>query len=377
MADETLDDVLPVQQRVIKYLTDDRLFAAQLVCSIYYLANVLACALQPSGAPRGCYEGALVAVMLKNMAAVFSRLQRILVPHLLYEPERYGKFRDRVTLLAADPAVQSLVYCTIFLLLPLGRALAPLALREAVYLACAAAEILGLAAPRLHAVLAALLERPLAALLTGGNVKKLRAMDAPARRSLLGRRVAQLSLKLELALIGALLLRVYAPGVIGPSRVTFAAKFVALGAVYVQLLAIKNAQLGDDIKLFRGLRVGGVPAGWLDSLLDSVLFSGMLGVPWWLGLLVPAMQAMDPRGPLVRQLRDGGSPTKMLRERLFDLIVGRDRSKEDDEEEEAESDGSGGENAAAPDAAGSELHDPTGVEGIFKVARVAVGLTND
>lgn len=49
--------------------------------------------------------------------------------------------------LALDPAVQGIVYCAIFMLMPLGHALIPLLLKESVYLLWVIKEVLQIAAP--------------------------------------------------------------------------------------------------------------------------------------------------------------------------------------------------------------------------------------
>lgn len=38
---------------------------------------------------RGCYQTALAALTLKQWGTVLGRVRRVLVPHLLYEPQRY------------------------------------------------------------------------------------------------------------------------------------------------------------------------------------------------------------------------------------------------------------------------------------------------
>ena len=37
---------------------------------------------------RGCYQAALAALTLKQWGTVLGRVRRVLVPHLLYEPQR-------------------------------------------------------------------------------------------------------------------------------------------------------------------------------------------------------------------------------------------------------------------------------------------------
>lgn len=49
--------------------------------------------------------------------------------------------------MALDPAVQGLIYCFIFLFMPLGKALIPLMLKEAVYLLWVTKEVLQIASP--------------------------------------------------------------------------------------------------------------------------------------------------------------------------------------------------------------------------------------
>lgn len=52
--------------------------------------------------------------------------------------------------LALDPAVQGIVYCAIFMFMPLGHALLPLLLKESVYLLWVIKEVLQIAAPGEH-----------------------------------------------------------------------------------------------------------------------------------------------------------------------------------------------------------------------------------
>lgn len=60
---------------------------------------------------------------------------------------RYVKYRARVSALALDPAVQGIVYCAIFMLMPLGHAFLPLLVKESVYLLWVVKEVLQIAAP--------------------------------------------------------------------------------------------------------------------------------------------------------------------------------------------------------------------------------------
>lgn len=63
---------------------------------------------------------------------------------------RYVKYKARVSALALDPAVQGIVYCAIFIFMPLGHALLPLVLKESVYLLWVIKEVLQIAAPGEH-----------------------------------------------------------------------------------------------------------------------------------------------------------------------------------------------------------------------------------
>ncbi|CAM9944315.1 unnamed protein product, partial [Choristocarpus tenellus] len=86
-AEEKIEEVLPVQQRLVKYLSDDRVFGVQVLCSIYFLLTMVAHAC--GNAVSGSFQSALVAVMIKQWGTVLGRMQRVLVPHLLYEPQRW------------------------------------------------------------------------------------------------------------------------------------------------------------------------------------------------------------------------------------------------------------------------------------------------
>lgn len=60
---------------------------------------------------------------------------------------RYVKYRARVAALALDPAIQGIIYCGIFMFMPLGTALLPLFMKELVYMLWVIKEVLQIAAP--------------------------------------------------------------------------------------------------------------------------------------------------------------------------------------------------------------------------------------
>lgn len=60
---------------------------------------------------------------------------------------RYVKYRARVAALALDPAIQGIVYCGIFMFMPLGTALLPLFMKELVYMLWVIKEVLQIVAP--------------------------------------------------------------------------------------------------------------------------------------------------------------------------------------------------------------------------------------
>lgn len=72
------------------------------------------------------------------------------LPVRIKSHSRYVKYRARVSALALDPAVQGIVYCAIFVFMPLGHALLPLMLKESVYLLWVIKEVLQIAAPGEH-----------------------------------------------------------------------------------------------------------------------------------------------------------------------------------------------------------------------------------
>ncbi|CAN0147968.1 unnamed protein product, partial [Hapterophycus canaliculatus] len=85
---------------------------------------------------------------------------------------RYVKYRARVSALALDPAVQGIVYCAVFMLMPLGHALLPLLVKEAVYLLWVVKEVLQIVAPALVETLITLMEPVMSVFMTAGDVEK-------------------------------------------------------------------------------------------------------------------------------------------------------------------------------------------------------------
>jgi hypothetical protein len=228
-AEAGLQDSLPLQQRLVKYFTDDKVFATQVAGSAAFLANAALFALRSCTAAEGNsvsssltahYQCALLSVAIKQWCTVLQRMKRVLVPHLLYEPSKYSKFKGRVTALARDPAIQTLVYCALFLPGPrLSLALAPLLLREAVYLLLVLGQVLSLAVPRAADACAFVLQWPMAILVTAGDVKAWKKLQGEEKQVAVGRKVAQGCLKLERMLVAAVLLRQFPKGMAGPNKV--------------------------------------------------------------------------------------------------------------------------------------------------------------
>jgi hypothetical protein len=226
-AEAGLQDSLPLQQRLVKYFTDDKVFAVQVAGSACFLANAALYALRSHSSEQGGsssltahYQCALLSVAIKQWCTVLQRMKRVLVPHLLYEPSKYSKFRGRVTALARDPAIQTLVYCALFLPGPhLGLALAPLLLREAVYLLLVLGQVLSLALPRAAAACAFVLQWPLAVLVSAGDIKAWKRLQGEEKQVAVGRKVAQACVKLEIMVLAAVLLRQFPRGMAGSNKV--------------------------------------------------------------------------------------------------------------------------------------------------------------
>eukprot|EP00752_Nemacystus_decipiens_P008550 g7637.t1 len=410
-AEESLQEVLPMQQRLVKYLTEDRIFGAQILCSVYFFMSAVAYSVD-SVKFRGCYQAALAALTLKHWGTVLGRVRRVLVPHLLYEPQRYVKYRARVAALALDPAVQGIVYCAIFMLMPLGHALLPLLLKESVYLLWVIKEVLQIAAPGVVEVLTSLLEPLMAVFMTAGDVEKWRGTPAGEKRLLLGRRLAQVCFKLEMMMPFSVALRVLpgavqaslaagtavmeaaaagsaeqAGGAIGEgiangavgaaagggvygqiARVLPLIKVGMLMMVYVKLLTVKNGQLEDDVRILRGLKIRGYNCEWLEQAADSVVFGKMVGCPWWVGLLASAF-ALLPNHEATKNVMSSNDKLKTLGMTLLNLAIGRTPGAEDDDEDESES--------SHADSDGEDPPVPkTRMAKLAKVASVATGISD-
>ncbi|CAB1115468.1 unnamed protein product [Ectocarpus sp. CCAP 1310/34] len=192
---------------------------------------------------------------------------------------RYVKYRARVSALALDPAVQGIVYCGIFMLMPLSLALIPLLLKESVYLLWVMKEALQITAPGLVETLTTLSEPLMSVFMTAGDSEKWRDTPAGEKRLLLGRRLAQACFKLEMVMPFGVALRVL-PAVLQASlgaggsvadgegaegaaagaggqlgRVLPLVKVLVLVMAYVKLLVVKNGQLEDDVRILSGLKV--------------------------------------------------------------------------------------------------------------------------
>ncbi|CAM9587371.1 unnamed protein product [Discosporangium mesarthrocarpum] len=381
---------------MVKYLTDDRVFGVQVLCSVYFLLASVMYNFTKGAAGLGVvkYQSALLAVMIKNWGTVLGRMQRVVVPQLLYQPHSSGKIRARVKALALDPAVQCLVYCAIFLALPLGQALIPLVLREVVYLMMVVKEMLQLAAPGVVSNFGTFLELPLSVVMTAGDRTLWRDMAEGDRRLLLGRRLAQVCFKLEMWMPAAIALRVL-PSVFYPlwagqqqepgdgesdGAVTAGgvrtllmrgwplAKVIFLVWSYAQLLIVKNTQLEDDVRLLKGLKIRGVECEWVEQVLDSLLFGRMLGCPWWTGFAAFLFVLISPASETGREILQSEHKFKTLGMKLLNLAIGRKPGVEDEDEDEDEDEASSN---GANDSGG----EPEGrLAKMAKVAAVASGL---
>ncbi|KAG5176507.1 hypothetical protein JKP88DRAFT_347112 [Tribonema minus] len=302
-AEAGLDGFLPLQQRLIKYFTDDKLFTVQIAGSLYFAANaaILALSSAPdaSAARARAYQGALLALIIKYWCVVLGRMRRTLVPGLAREPGKFGLFRARARALARDPAVQTSLFCALALTRqpPLSAALAPLALREGAYLFLVAREVVSIAAPRALPALGALVRWPAAVLVAKGDVRAWRAMGEGAQLVEVGRRVSQACFKLEVAALGAALLRDYPRAMKADNKLAAAAAFALYIGAYAQLLSVRHAQLGGDVRVLSGLKLGGVGLGWLELVVDSALYARMLGLPRWTAFLMAVFQYARMLGP--------------------------------------------------------------------------------
>eukprot|EP00904_Undaria_pinnatifida_P002520 jgi/Undpi1/12269/HiC_scaffold_5.g01945.m1 len=394
-AEESLQEVLPMQQRLVKYLTEDKVFGAQILCSAYFLISAVAYSMD-SVKFGGCYQAALTSLTIKQWGTVLGRVRRVLVPHLLYEPQRYVKYRARVSALALDPAVQGIVYCGIFMFMPLKNALLPLLLRESVYLLWVVKEVLQIAAPVLVGAVISFLEPLMSVLMTAGDTDMWRNTPEAQKRMLLGRRLAQVCFKLELVMPFSIALRILpgaiqaslggaqvaaegAGGVVAGSegirgQVTRILPLLKVGTLlmaYVKLLTVRNAQLEDDVRILRGLKIRGYNCEWVEQAADSVVFGYMVGCPWWVGLLASGF-ALLPNHEATKAVMSSENKLQTLGMSLLNLAIGRTPGAEDDEHEDEE--GGGGDGSDTVD--GEEAPPPTKMAKLAKVAAVATGISD-
>ncbi|CAN0388629.1 unnamed protein product [Pylaiella littoralis] len=399
-AEESLQEVLPMQQRLVKYLTEDRVFGAQILCSVYFFVSAVAYSMD-SVKYRRCYSAALAALTMKQWGTVLGRVRRVLVPHLLYEPQcRYIKYRARVSALALDPAVQGIVYCAIFMLMPLGHALIPLLLKESVYLLWVIKEVLQIAAPGLVETLTSLFEPLMSVFMTAGDREKWRGTPAGEKRLLLGRRLAQLCFKLELVMPFSVAIRVL-PGSIqaalekksadagretgelgGGALAAAGAAFAGTGdlirvgalmVLYVKLLVVKNAQLEDDVRILKGLKIRGYNCEWVEQAVDSMVFGKLVGCPWWAGLLASCF-ALLPNNEATKTIMASDDKLKTLGITVLNLAIGRTPGAEEDEDDD-EDDEKAKKNAENGDGDGASPP-PSRVAKIAKIAAVVTGVSD-
>ncbi|CAM9675735.1 unnamed protein product [Laminaria digitata] len=388
-----------MQQRLVKYLTEDKVFGAQILCSAYFLVCAVAYSMD-SVKFGGCYQAALTSLTIKQWGTVLGRVRRVLVPHLLYEPQsRYMKYRARVSALALDPAVQGIVYCGIFMFMPLRNALLPLLLRESVYLLWVVKEVLQIAAPGLVGAVISFLEAPMSVLMTAGDTGKWRDTAEADKRLLLGRRLAQVCFKLELSMPFSIALKVL-PGAMQASIAGAQAAAAAAGGgvegaagsegvrgqimrllpllklgmlmmAYVKLLTVRNAQLEDDVRILRGLKIRGHNCEWVEQAADSLIFGHMVGCPWWVGLLASGF-AMLPNHEATKAVMSSENKMRTLGMTLLNLAIGRTPGAEDDDDEDEE--GGGGDGSGTAD--GKEAPPPTKMAKLAQVAAVATGISD-
>ncbi|CAM9981030.1 unnamed protein product [Ectocarpus sp. 6 AP-2014] len=396
-AEDSLQEVLPVQQRLVKYLTEDRVFGVQILCSVYFFMSAVAY-LMDSTKFGGSYQAALAVLTLKQWGTVVGRVRRVLVPHLIYEPQsRYVKYRARVSALALDPAVQGIVYCGIFMLMPLSLALIPLLLKESVYLLWVMKEALQITAPGLVETLTTLSEPLMSVFMTAGDSEKWRDTPAGEKRLLLGRRLAQACFKLEMVMPFGVALRVL-PAVLQTSlgagggvadgegaegaaagaggqlgRALPLVKVLVLVMAYVKLLVVKNGQLEDDVRILSGLKIRGYDCEWIERGVDSVVFGMMVGCPWWAGLLAVAFSLL-PSHEVTKEVMASDDKLKTLGMTLLNKAIGRTPGADDDNDNDDEEEGSGEKDGSSGE--GEESPPPSRMAKIAKVAAVATGVSD-
>ncbi|KAG5182304.1 hypothetical protein JKP88DRAFT_348980 [Tribonema minus] len=343
VAEAGLEGFLPLQQRLVRYFTDDRAFALQAAGSLWFAAHAALTLAAPSAAamdPLRMYRSALAGVAAKNAALLAQRVRRVALPPLLAAEapgggaRAYARFRARAAALARDPAAQALVYCALMATLGgsgssggggdsaelLRAALLPLVVNEGAWLLLAAREALVVAAPprALRAAASRLAQWPMAALVARGDVKAWQEMGEAEWRAAVGRRVAQASLKLEVAVMALVLLRVYPRAMTAPNKIASIASFALFASTFARYLRVRSAQLGGDTRVLGGgAALCGVPLAPLELLLDSAAYAAPLGLPRWAGAAFALFQAASPAriaaarawyatSPLAAKLGGGG-----------------------------------------------------------------------
>ncbi|CAM9433663.1 unnamed protein product, partial [Chrysoparadoxa australica] len=350
-AEAGLEEMLPVQSRVIKYLTDDKIFGVQLACSGFFLLASLAYAVEGTSA---AYQAALVALIIKCCGGVISRVNRVLVPHLLYEPGRYSKFKGRVSATARDPAAQGMLYCCIFLNMPVKKALAPLVVKEIVYVLWALKAVLGIASPTVCGALEAGVGKALGVLRLEKAGHNWPQLDAKEKQRAIGKCVAQVCFKLETSVLAAGLIHLasfvsgmshpLAPAAASIPRPGSAAEFamrggqaLVLASLYTKLVQVKAAQLDGEERALEGVSIRGVGIGWLEQMVNSMTLAWVMGLPWWVGPALSVAGLLDKNNPAMADIWGSENPAKALGSKLMNAAIGRRLGGEEEEEEVMES----------------------------------------
>jgi hypothetical protein len=299
--------VLPPHQRIVRYLvTDDPTFGVQVACSVLFLLSAGTYSLRGGG--DACYQCAIGCVAVKQWGSLLQRVRLSLLPQLLSDPPRYAAYRASAALIAAEPCVQHLLYCALFLLVPMGPALAPLALRELAYSLLVGRQVLALGFPAMSQIISKVLTKPISGLVA--PVAVWQALDAGERRRLLGLRVAQGCYRLELALVVAFC---FSRGLI-VRTLRESMSFVLFLSIYIQLLRVKRRQLDDRALALPGAKAG---TGLMAKVLDVMAFIAA-GTPPSLSVLLVTFLVV---APTVRRAFESESPSASLKKAIFDAIV--------------------------------------------------------
>ena len=109
--------------------------------------------------------------------------------------------------------------------------------------------------------------------------------------------------------------------------------FLFIG-VFSRLLAIQNEQLQGDTRIFQGLKLGKVGLGWIEIVLDSYLYSYILGLPKSIAMVMSIFQVATPSRikSLHSEIKNSDSPIRALAGRALRAVVKVEEISEESEE---------------------------------------------